>query len=46
MSSSMINRFVGAIDQGTSSTKFVVYNHGCVVYSSVGGTARAFRCAS
>lgn len=27
MSSSMINRFVGAIDQGTSSTKFVVYNH-------------------
>lgn len=23
----MINRFVGAIDQGTSSTKFVIYNH-------------------
>lgn len=27
MSVSLINRFVGAIDQGTSSTKFVVYNH-------------------
>lgn len=27
MSSSTINRFVGAIDQGTSSTKFVIYNH-------------------
>lgn len=24
---SVINRFIGAIDQGTSSTKFIVYNH-------------------
>lgn len=27
MSASVINRYVGAIDQGTSSTKFVVYDH-------------------
>jgi glycerol kinase len=27
MSISAVNRFVGAIDQGTSSTKFVIYDH-------------------
>jgi glycerol kinase len=27
MSASVVNRFVGAIDQGTSSTKFIIYNH-------------------
>lgn len=27
MTSSYINSYVGAIDQGTSSTKFIIYNH-------------------